>query len=246
MPSFWRHVNRVLEQSDIIIEVLDARSIEDTRHPEIERKVLQSGKKLLYVITKCDLVEIDQLKKDRKDLRPSIFISSREHLGTTLLKKKILALSHGENVVVGIVGYPNVGKSSLINALAGRGAARTSSESGFTKGLQKIRVDRKIVLLDTPGVFPLKEKGNADIKHGKTGAIDYAKIKDPEAAAIGLIKEKKQLICDYYQVSGKNSQDILEQVGYKIKRLQKGGQPDLESTSRLILRDWQTGKMSKK
>ncbi|MBI2573433.1 50S ribosome-binding GTPase [Candidatus Woesearchaeota archaeon] len=242
MPNFWRHVNYVLDNADIIIEVLDARSIDETRHPEIEQKVLLSGKILLYVITKCDLVDITQLKKDRGNLRPSVYISSREHLGTTMLKKKILMLSHGEKCVVGVVGYPNVGKSSLINALAGRGAARTSSESGFTKGLQKIRVDSKILLLDTPGVFPSKEKNDA--KHGRTGAVDYAKIKDPELAAMTLIEDEFDLIRRYYEVDGVDAEEILEQIAHRLKRLLKGGQPDLEATSRLILRDWQTGKMA--
>src|SRR3989344_8471730 len=139
MPSFWRHVNKVLVNSDIIIEVLDARMIEETRNMEIEEKIERLGKKILYVITKCDLADIKKLEEERKRLRPSVFISSTEKLGTTILKKKILELCHGERVVVGVVGYPNVGKSSLINALSGRGSARTSAQSGFTKGLQKIR-----------------------------------------------------------------------------------------------------------
>ena len=153
MPSYWRHVNRVLKEADLIIEVLDARLIEETRNREIESKVKTLGKKLLFVINKCDLVNKAKLDEAKKTLKPCVFISSKDHLGTTILKKKILELSKGQNVIVGVVGYPNVGKSSLINALSGRGAARTSSESGYTKGMQKIRVDNKILVLDTPGVW---------------------------------------------------------------------------------------------
>ncbi|MEK6900359.1 MAG: GTPase, partial [Nanoarchaeota archaeon] len=104
MPSFWRHVNQVLREADIIIEVLDARFIEDTRNVEIEYKTLHSGKKLLFVFNKCDLVDLYKLKQETKELQPSVFISSREKLGTTILKKKILELSHGQNVVVGVLG----------------------------------------------------------------------------------------------------------------------------------------------
>ena len=92
MPSFWRHVNQVLEESQIVIEVLDARLVQETRNKEIENKVRWAKKKILYVITKCDLVNVAELKKKAKSLYPSVFISSKDHLGTTILKKKILEL----------------------------------------------------------------------------------------------------------------------------------------------------------
>lgn len=241
MPSYWKHVNTVLRESDIIIEVLDARLIEETRNEEIEDKITKSKKRILYVINKCDLVDLERLKDIKKSLKPSVFISSKDHLGTTILKKKILELSRGEKVTVGVLGYPNVGKSSLINALAGKRAARTSAESGFTKGLQKIRVDHKILLLDTPGVFPHKEKDV--IKHGKTGSIDYSKIKDPEMAALGLIEDKKESIKKHYNIDEDEPEKILEEIAFKFKKLQKGGTPDLEAAGRFLLKEWQTGKI---
>ncbi len=241
MPSFWKHVNAVLKEADIIIEVLDARSIEETRNVEIERKVKKVGKKLLFVANKCDLVNIKELQTKIKHLKPVVFISSHDHLGTTILKKKILELSRGEGVTVGIVGYPNVGKSSLINALAGKGKARTSSESGFTKGLQKIRVDRRILLLDTPGVFPEKEKDI--VKHGKTGAVDYSKLKDPEVAALHLLQEKQELLSKHYNLTQKDPDEMLEELAQKFNKLRKGGYSDLEATARFLLKEWQTGKI---
>ena len=143
MASFWQHVNDVIEKADIIIEVLDARMISQTRNIEVEHKVKESKKILLYCINKCDLVDPEKTKKLSHFLKPGVFISSTQKLGTTILKKKILELGHGKPVLVGVVGYPNVGKSSVINALSGRGAARTSSQSGFTRGLQKVKVDNK-------------------------------------------------------------------------------------------------------
>ncbi len=247
MPSFWKHVNAVLQRSDIILEVLDARFIEETRHSEIERKIQGSGKQILYVINKSDLADIPTLQIIKKRLQPSIFISSTDRLGTTLLKKKLFELARGKEVVVGVVGYPNVGKSSVINALAGRKAARTSAESGFTKGLQKVRISPRIVLLDTPGVFPRKEQ--AQQKYALFGAIDYAKIKDPELAAIRLIQEHSKAITSYYgvdgvgDVEGTGAEEILEGIAKAFHKLRKGGQADLEATARMILRDWQTGKI---
>jgi len=239
MPSFWKHVNKVLQEAEIIIEVLDARLIEETRNKEIEGKIRKSGKKILYVITKCDLINVNQLKKKITHLKPAVFISATEHLGTTILKKKILEMSRGDKVIVGVVGYPNIGKSALINALSGRGSARTSSESGYTKGLQKIRVDNKILLLDTPGVFPDKEKDL--VKHGKIGAVDYSKIKDPELIVLKLIEDEKTLIQKHYNLKEEDAEEILEAIAVKFNKLKKGGASDLEVAARFLLKQWQTG-----
>ncbi len=237
MVTFWKHVMHVIKDSDIIIEVLDARYIEETKNKEIERVVKEHKKRLLYVINKIDLVE----KKPFFKGRPSVYISSKDRLGTTILKKKILEMSRGEEVVVGVVGYPNVGKSSLINALSGKGKARTSSESGFTKGKQKIRVDAKIVILDTPGVFSGMEQDIA--KFGKTGAISYAKIKDPEMAALKLIKDHKKELEEHYSIVSENPEDFLEKLAFKFGKLAKGGVADLEVVARLLLKEWQVGKI---
>lgn len=241
MVSFWKHVNEVLQQSDIIIEVLDARMIKDTRNREIERKIATLGKKILYVITKCDLAEKEEVTLAAKALKPSVFISSTKKLGTTILKKKIMELGRGEEVTVGVVGYPNVGKSSLINALTGRGSARTSAESGFTKGVQRIKLGTKVILLDTPGVFPEKEKN--DVKHGMTSAISSERLKDPETVVLHLIEIHTGLIKAYYDVEGDEAEGILEQIAMKLKKFLRGGVPDIDMTARIVLKDWQTGKI---
>tara|TARA_Y100000310_G_C20596336_1_gene770701 strand:+ start:536 stop:1270 length:735 start_codon:yes stop_codon:yes gene_type:complete len=241
MPSFWRHVNKVLKEAEIVIEVLDARMIEETRNKEIESKILHFGKKILYVVTKIDLVNRRGVQRFIRDLHPVVFISSKDKWGTTILKKKILELSKGKKVIVGVVGYPNVGKSSLINALSGRGAARTSTESGYTKGMQKIKVDNKIMILDTPGVLPNREKD--DVKHGKIGSIDYSKIKDPELVALKLIEGEKKVIEKHYKISGKDADEILKKIALKFKKMAKGGKPNLETAARFLLKDWQTGKI---
>ena len=243
MPSFWRHVKSVIQQSKIIIEVLDARNIEESRNKEIEDKDRSAGKKLLFVINKCDLADPKELNRYKKNLKPSVFISSKNKLGTTILKKKILELSKGKETVVGVLGYPNVGKSSLINALSGRGAAKTSSRSGFTRGIQKIRVDNRIMILDAPGVLPYKEKDES--KHAKISALDYSQLKHPEETALLFIEDNKEMIRTHYNLESEDGDAMLEELAFKLKRLLKGNKPDLESTSRALLKDWQSGKIKR-
>ena len=243
MGSFWRHVKQVLHQAEIVIEVLDARFIEDSRNVELEDKIKSFGKKLLFVVNKSDLANKKEIELARKKLMPCVFISSTEKHGTTILKKKILELSRGKPVVVGVVGYPNVGKSSLINALSGKGAARTSAHSGFTKGLQKVKVDNKIMILDTPGVFPYKEKDQYRL--GKIGAIDANQLKDPEAVALELIENEKEIIQKHYKLTKDDSEELLEELAFKLGKVHKGNTPDLELASRALLKDWQRGKIQK-
>ena len=85
MASFWVHVNDVIEKADIVIEVLDARMIKETRNIEVEHKVREAKKILLYCINKSDLVGKEKTQKLSHFLKPGVFISSRDKLGTTIL-----------------------------------------------------------------------------------------------------------------------------------------------------------------
>ena len=243
MPDFWKIVNQVINSSDVILLVLDARLANESRNLEIEDKVRKSGKKFLYVINKIDVLEAEQQRKIR--IKPSIFVSAKERTGTLKLLRKILMLSKKEKVTVGILGYPNTGKSSLINVLKGKSSAPVSSVSGFTKGLQKVRIHSRIVLLDTPGVFPYKEKN--ETKHALIGAKDFNQIKDPEEVALELISELKGSVEEFYGVDTlKDSEQTLERIGIKKNYLGKKGKPDIIRTSKQIIKDWQDGKIKQK
>ena len=85
MANFWNIVNKVLSESDIILEVLDARMVKESINKEIDDKVKKAGKILIYVINKCDMVEKSSLEKYKQQLHPCVFVSATAHLGTTLL-----------------------------------------------------------------------------------------------------------------------------------------------------------------
>jgi len=145
-----------------------------------------------------------------------------------------------EKLIVGVLGYPNVGKSSVINALKGKGSAPVSPESGFTKGERLVKITKKIYLIDTPGVYPYLERD--ETKYALIAVVDYSKVKDPETAALKLIRLLQGKVEEYYGVeSGKDEMETLENIALKLKRLKKGAVPDTEQTARIILRDWQFG-----
>ncbi len=174
---------------------------------------------------------------------------------TKLLRERILieackaGIKH-EVIRVGVLGYPNVGKSSLINSMKGKKSAPSSSVSGFTKGIQKVRADNRIVFLDTPGVVPYMEKN--DSKHAFIGTIDYNKIKDPDMVVMELMEKYPGRIERFYGIIGtdygieipSDLEETLEKIAKKRNMLRKGNEPDIERVAKMILKDWQTGKMS--
>ncbi len=245
MKNFWKLVNEVINKADVILLVLDARLIEETRNSEIERKVKKLKKPLIYVISKSDLLDRGEIEKKIKHLRPNEIISAKEHLGTNMLRKRIMAEAtkaklNLEKIKVGVLGYPNVGKSSLINALKGKKSAGTSIISGYTKGIQRIKVTGKIQMIDTPGVIPYKEKD--DIKHAFIGTIDFNNAKEPDLVVMKLMQEFPGVIEKHFGVEEQeDKEEIIIEIAIKNKIFMKGKKPDILRMSRMILKDWQKG-----
>ena len=123
---------KVIQMSDIVLEILDARFIEETRNLELEQKILKANKKIIYVFNKSDLIEPEKQKsKELWQINPKIFVSCAKRIGIRDLRNKIKILANlvkdradkglGK-ITVGIIGYPNTGKSSIINILIGKKA----------------------------------------------------------------------------------------------------------------------------
>ena len=239
--NFWDLVNKVIEEADILLEILDSRFPELTRNQEIEEKVHQAGKELILVMNKCDLVSQEYCEQWKRKLKNAIFVSSREHQGTKLLREAIHKRAKKEMVIVGVLGYPNVGKSSVINVLKGRASAKTSNISGFTRALQKVKITNRIMMLDTPGVIPYHEKDCA--KHALIGAVSSEKLKDVEGAAMQLIETLAGKIEQYFGVSGSDSYEILCNIALKRKMLLKGGEPNTNLAARSVMKLWQEGEI---
>ena len=246
-------INRVIEEADIILEVLDSRFIKKTRNFEIEKKAKKLGKIIIYIFNKSDLININKIKLDMEleRLKPNLFLSSKERRGYANLKKIIKIESKKlkqEFVNIGVVGYPNTGKSSLINLLTRKSAVKTSSEAGYTKGMQKIKLSKGLYLIDTPGIIPILEKSSTSIKnlvkHSQIGAVTWDKAKDPELVVDRLMKEYPGVLEKYYKIKAKmDSEFLIENLGKKLNYLKKGNLVDEVRTAKQILKDWQEGKI---
>lgn len=250
----------IIKMSDIILEVLDARFIQETRNLELEKEIRKQDKKIIYVFNKADLVDIRKIKEEEiMSLTPKVFVSCITRKGGKELRNKIKITSYNvkypvdrslNKITVGIIGYPNTGKSSIINLLVGKPAAGVGADAGFTRGIQKVNLTSDIVLIDSPGVIPNKEYSSSDVqamsKHTKVGARSSSQMKYPEVAVSVLMKEFPSILEKFYGIDAENNSEILiEKLGRQKGFLKKGNEVDEDKTARAILKDWQEGRIKK-
>lgn len=254
----------VVNSSDIVLEILDARFVDETRNQEIEDRIRSQGKKLIYVLNKSDLVNLSQLYKliNFENLKPYILVSCKQRKGITELrnrikieakrimkdKRRLISNSRYDYLAyVGVIGYPNTGKSSVINLLMGKTVAPSSPIAGFTKGMQKLKLTENIMLLDTPGIIPREENSQVytqDLKkHGVIGVETWQKVKQPDIIVQAIMDNYPGVLQKYYSIEAEDADSLIQELGKKKCLLKKQGLIDSDRTARLIVRDWQEGKV---
>ena len=252
--NFWRIMDKVIYDSDIILEVVDARMPNLTRNEKLENKIRRKRKFLIIVMNKSDLITGRMKMNFLRMFRPeeAIFVSCKDRVGIPTLKRIIFDLAkrirYRDYVRVGVIGYPNTGKSSLINALVGfKEVARTSPIAGFTTGIQWVRGKGKIMFLDTPGVIPSDEKDETE--QALMSVIDPNKLVNPDIAAMKIIQlflnyNKKSLEKFYdVKIETDDVSEILLEIGKRKSFLMKGGKVDESRAALTIVRDWQRGNL---
>lgn len=150
------------------------------------------------------------------------------------------------SITVGIVGLPNVGKSSVINSLKRNKACNVGNVPGITKTMQVVQLDSKIKLLDSPGiVFAASDDKSDDTSVALKNAVKIQALKDPFTPATAILKRvSRQQIMELYNMQEFSTPDeFFAMKAAKMGKYRKGGVPDALAAARSILEDWNSGKI---
>ncbi|CAK6964339.1 nucleolar GTP-binding protein 2 [Scomber scombrus] len=250
----WGELYKVIDSSDVILQVLDARDPIGTRSKSIENyiKKEKSWKHLIFVLNKCDLIPtwvtkrwVAVLSQEYPTLAFHASLTNSFGKGSLIQLLRQFGKLHTDKkqISVGFIGYPNVGKSSVINTLRSKKVCNVAPLAGETKVWQYITLMRRIFLIDCPGVVYPSEDSETDIV--LKGVVQVEKIKCPEEH-IGAVLEraKPEYIQKTYRIPTWNSaEDFLEKLAFRTGKLLKGGEPDLSTVSKMVLNDWQRGRI---
>ncbi|MCL4131885.1 UNVERIFIED_CONTAM: hypothetical protein GTU68_037640, partial [Idotea baltica] len=250
----WNELYKVIDSSDVVIQVLDARDPMGTRSSLVEKymKTEKPHKHLIFVMNKVDLVPVWVTQKWVAVLSqeyPTLAFHSSltNHFGKgaliTLLRQFAKLHQDKKQISVGLIGFPNVGKSSIINTLRAKKVCNVAPLAGETKVWQYVTLMRKIYLIDCPGIVPPSNEDAQEMV--LKGAVRTEYLSTPSDYIPEILRRVKH---DYIRRTYKlktwtTPEDFLERVCRRTGKLLKGGEPDVSTVSKMILNDWQRGKI---
>ena len=266
MAKTRRLIKENLSMVDLVVELLDARIPRSSRNPEIDRLV---GKKpRMVLLNKCDAADPElnarwsewfaargipalctdcRSGKGLKNFEPAI----RSQL-KPLLERQAAKGMVGRPIRIMIVGIPNVGKSSLINRLAGSRRAKVEDRPGVTRGKQWISLSTGLELLDTPGVlWPKFEDSAVGQRLAFVGSIrdEILDVEDLAVRLVALLREEyPALLSSRYGVDPAQQEDayeLLKEIARRRKMLVSGCEPDTLRCSVMLLDEFRGGKMGR-
>lgn len=267
-PGHMTKAKRMMQENvkliDLIIELVDARVPLSSRNPDIDD--IGKNKSRIVLLNKSDLADPVQNKKWTEYFEKSgayvLEINSKSGAGVKNVQglvreacREKIERDRKRGIVnrpvrAMVVGIPNVGKSTFINAFAGRACTRTGNKPGVTKGKQWIRIQRDLELLDTPGIlWPKFEDQAVGLKLAIIGSINDDIIIMDELAC-GLIKllrlDYPQAIKERYSFEPEGTEaDVLSGIAESRKCYLKGEQLDLNKAAALLIEDFRSGKLGR-
>ena len=256
MNKARKEIRKVLSQVDLVIEVLDARIPFSSANPMIDR--LTKTKPRIKLLNKSDLADQEQtliwqqfLESDRqvKTLAINANQDVKAKVITQLCRKLVTDKAPDRAITAMVVGIPNVGKSTLLNGLAGKAIAKVGNEPAVTKRQQKISVNDEFAILDTPGIlWPKLEPESCGYRLAITGAIRDTAMEYEDVALYALDYLKQaypERLCERYRLDGVEvpELELLERIGSKRGCLRAGGVVDLYQAASILLQDCRSGKL---
>lgn len=250
----WNELHKVIDSSDVLLQVLDARDPMGTRSKYIEQFLRKEKphKHLFFILNKVDLVPnwvtqrwVALLSAEYPTIAFHASLTHPFGKGALINLLRQLGKLHidKKQISVGFIGYPNVGKSSIINALRSKKVCNVAPIAGETKVWQYITLMRRIFLIDCPGVvYPSAE---TDTEKVLKGVVRVELITSPEDYVDTVLQRvRKEYIMKNYRIEKWSSPtDFLEQLAKRSGKLLKGGDPDIAAVAKMVLNDWQRGKL---
>ncbi len=262
MKKAIEEIESKLKLVDMVIELVDARVPVATLNPIFDRLFANKGRLLL--LSKSDLADpkateefVDKFNEDRTSF--AVNLSNRNDINRILkeisnIKNKMLEEKDGRvedfTLKMIVVGMPNVGKSTLLNALKGKKSARVGNTPGLTKNQQWVKTDYGFMILDTPGILSTSRKNKTLVNNLKlVNGIENIED-DPAELAIILIDILKDLypgvLKDRYDVDEEADRvAILEDIGRARGTLLRGGEIDYSRAGQILLQDFRSGKLGR-
>jgi len=254
MHKAKKEFQKILPQADIVIEVLDARIPFSSQNPLLAQ--LRKDKPSIKLLNKSDLADKAVLSKWQAQLERDSSVKTLVcHHGDILTRKlPVLCRSmipqrnnRSSMIYALIAGIPNVGKSTLINKLAGRNVAKTGNEAALTRMQQRIEIGTDLMLIDTPGMlWPKIENENSGYRLAATGAIRDTAINLQEVASFVaefLLAHYSSRVEQRYALETLPASEIelLDAIAHKRGCIVSGGRVDYEKVSRLLVSELRHG-----
>ncbi|XP_011296819.1 nucleolar GTP-binding protein 2 [Fopius arisanus] len=250
----WNELYKVIDSSDVVLQILDARDPMGTRSPPVEKylKEEKAHKHLIFILNKVDLVPTWVTQRWVSILNreyPTVaFHASLTHpfgKGSLINLLRQFGKLHTDKkqISVGFIGYPNTGKSSIINTLRSKKVCKVAPIAGETKVWQYITLMKRIYLIDCPGVvYPSAE---TDTEKVLKGVVRVELVQNPDDYVEAVLQRvKPEYIRRTYKVEEwEGHVDFLEKLARRSGKLLKKGEPDTGAVARMVLNDWQRGKL---